>query len=102
MRWYDAAMKAVLPLLLLAATPALSDATIGGKTVECYCTDTQGARVEMGEMICLHVDGKMFMARCAMSLNVPIWRKVSDGCLSSRLSEPRQPAVDAGGVDAQI
>ncbi|MEQ8902322.1 MAG: hypothetical protein RID11_04130 [Roseovarius sp.] len=94
-------MRLLLPLLV-AATPALSDATIGGKTVECYCTDTQGARVEMGEMICLRVDGKMFMARCGMSLNVPIWRKVSDGCLSSSLSEPVEPAVDTGGVHAQI
>lgn len=94
-------MRLILPLLL-AATPALSDATIGGKTVECYCTDSQGARVEMDEMICLRVDGKMFMARCAMSLNVPIWRKVSDGCLSSRLPQSLQPAVDTGSVDAQI
>ncbi len=94
-------MRLLWPLLI-AATPALSDATIGGKTVECYCTDTQGARVEMGEMICLRVDGKMFMAKCAMSLNVPIWRKVSDGCLSSSLSEPVEPAVDTGGVHAQI
>ncbi|GAW36739.1 hypothetical protein RA2_03814 [Roseovarius sp. A-2] len=94
-------MRLLLPLLL-AATPALSDATIGGKTVECYCTDTSGARIEMGETICLRVDGKMFMAKCAMSLNVPIWRKVSDGCLSSSLSDPVEPAVDAGGVHAQI
>ena len=64
-------MRLLWPFLI-AATPALSDATIGGKTVECYCTDREGARVEMGEMICLQVDGKMFMARCGMSLNVPI------------------------------
>ncbi len=89
-------------LFILAATPAFSDATIGGKTVECYCTDTNGARVEMGEMTCLRVDGRMFMARCDMSLNVPIWRKVSDGCLSSSLGETPEPAVDAGGVDAKI
>ena len=95
-------MRYVLALFLFAATPALPDATIGGKTVECYCTDTQGARVEMGEMICLRVDGRMFMARCAMSLNVPIWRKVSDGCLSSGLGQTPEPAVDAGGVHAQI
>jgi hypothetical protein len=95
-------MRYLLPLLLFAATPALPDATIGGKTVECYCTDTSGARVEMGEMTCLRVDGRMFMARCAMSLNVPIWRKVSDGCLSSGLGQTPQPAVDAGGVHAQI
>lgn len=94
-------MRLLLPLLV-AATPVLSDATIGGKTVQCYCTDSQGARVEMGEMICLRVDGRMFMAKCAMSLNVPIWRKVSDGCLSSSLSKPVEPTLDAGGVHAQI
>lgn len=95
-------MRSLLALLLLVATPTLADYKIGGKTIECYCTDTQGARVEMGETICLRVDGKMFMVRCAMSLNVPIWRKVSDGCLSSSLSEPPEPAVDAGGVHAKI
>lgn len=95
-------MKALLPLLLIYATPALADATIGRKTVECYCTDKSGARVEMGETICLQVDGNMFMAQCQMSLNVPMWRKITDGCLSSRLPQSLQPAVDTGGVDAQI
>lgn len=95
-------MTRLIALLLLLATPALSDATIGGKTIECYCTDKSGARIEMGEMICLQVDGKMFMAQCQMSLNVPMWRKISDGCLSSRLPQSLQPAVDTGSVDAQI
>ncbi|SEK45740.1 hypothetical protein SAMN05443999_101465 [Roseovarius azorensis] len=95
-------MKRLIALLILAATPALPDGTIGGKTIDCYCTDKSGARVELGEMTCLQVDGKMFMAQCQMSLNVPMWRKVSDGCLSSGLIETPQPAVDSGGVDAQI
>lgn len=55
----------------------------GGKTIDCYCTDTQGGRIELGETICLQVDGRMFMAQCQMSLNVPMWRKVEDGCLSA-------------------
>ncbi len=54
----------------------------GGKVIDCYCTDKQGARVELGETICLQVDGRMFMAQCQMSLNVPMWREVQDGCLS--------------------
>lgn len=97
-------MRYILPFLV-AAAPALADSTTGGKTTECYCTDRNGARVEMGETICLQVDGRMFVAQCQMSLNNPIWRKLSDGCLSSGLSsglELPQPAVDAGGVDAQI
>ncbi|WP_272007488.1 hypothetical protein [Roseovarius sp. ZX-A-9] len=92
-------------LLALVASPALADATIGGKTVDCYCTDKTGSRVELGEMTCLHVDGKMFMAQCQMSLNVPMWRKISDGCLSSSLPQnlrPQsvQPAVNPGSVDS--
>lgn len=57
----------------------------GGKTVECYCTDRSGSRVELGQTICLQVDGRMFMAQCQMSLNVPMWREVQQGCLSSKL-----------------
>ncbi|QFT80648.1 hypothetical protein FIU89_08510 [Roseovarius sp. THAF27] len=68
-------------ILLFAFTPVL--ATAQGKTVECYCTDKSGARIEMGETVCMQVDGRSFMAQCQMSLNVPMWRKVSDGCLSS-------------------
>ncbi|GGL90013.1 hypothetical protein [Pseudooceanicola nanhaiensis] len=95
-----------LALLVLIATPAAADVKgPGGKVVECYCTDTQGARVELGETICLQVDGRMFMAQCQMSLNVPMWREVRAGCLSSRLSpEPEvgQPPLDAPLVHAQI
>ncbi|MFX0545808.1 hypothetical protein ACEWPL_009715 [Roseovarius sp. S1116L3] len=88
--------------LFLAAAPALADGTMGGKTIDCYCTDKSGARVELGEMTCLHVDGKTFMAQCQMSLNVPMWRKISDGCLSSSLPQSSQPTLHAGLVDAHI
>jgi len=88
--------------LILAATPALSDATIGGKTVDCYCTDSSGGRIELGETICLQVDGRMFMAQCQMSLNVPMWREVQNGCLSSSLSQSFQPSADTGPVDPHI
>ncbi|MFD0858313.1 hypothetical protein [Roseovarius aquimarinus] len=94
-------MRSLIALFLIAA-PALADTTIGTKTVECYCTDKSGSRVELGEMTCLQVDGKMFMAQCQMSLNVPMWRKISDGCLSSSLPKDRQPALDTGTVDAHI
>nr|WP_139837678.1 hypothetical protein [Roseovarius litorisediminis] len=92
----------MIVILFLGATPVLADATIGGKTVECYCTDRDGSRVELGEMTCIRVDGRAYMAQCQMSLNVPMWREISDGCLSSSLSEKLKPAVDAGGVDAHI
>ncbi|MCR9125189.1 MAG: hypothetical protein NXH82_03585 [Rhodobacteraceae bacterium] len=95
-------MKRASLLLALLAGPGIADVTSpGGKTVDCYCTDRSGARVELGQMICLQVDGRMFMAQCQMSLNVPMWREIAQGCLSSQSRLP-QPAVDAGAVDAQI
>ncbi len=87
---------------LAAAAPVLADSTMGTKTVDCYCTDKTGSRVELGEMTCINVDGKMFMAQCQMSLNVPMWRKITDGCLSSSLPQSSQPTLHAGLVDAHI
>ncbi|THH39192.1 hypothetical protein E4Z66_02375 [Aliishimia ponticola] len=91
-------------LSLLAALPALAPAIAdvtspSGKTVDCYCTDSSGSRIELGETICLQVDGRMFMAQCQMSLNVPMWREVSKGCLSSQL---RQPPLQSFGIDPKI
>ena len=95
-------MKPMILVLTLAAVPALGDVTTpGGKTIDCYCTDRTGSRVELGETICLQVDGRMFMAQCQMSLNVPMWREVSKGCLTSGLERPLQP-VQSLAIDAQI
>jgi len=107
--------RAILALLLALPLPATADVKgPGGRTIDCYCTDTTGGRIELGETICLQVDGKMFMAQCQMSLNVPMWRKLQDGCLSSWLTprevdpsavislQPVQPALDPGLVDAEV
>ena len=48
---------------------------------EPYCSN-QGHRVEMGDLSCLRVDGRVFLARCDMSLNNPVWRTVQDSCPS--------------------
>jgi hypothetical protein len=91
-----------LALGLVAWTPAFADVIApDGSVRDCYCTDSQGGRVELGETICLFVDGRMFMAQCQMSLNVPMWREVQKGCLSSRLDRLK-PAVDPVPVHAQI
>ena len=55
-----------------------------GRVVDCFCTDTQGLRVELGETICLFVDGRAFMATCDMSLNMPTWRDTGKGCQTSQ------------------
>lgn len=83
-------MKRLILISTLIASPVWGDVVgPGGKVQDCYCTDTSGSRVELGETICLQVDGRMFMAQCQMSLNVPMWREVQAGCLSSELHLPK-------------
>ncbi len=88
-------------LAVLATSPALADGTMGGKVIDCYCTDSQGARIELGEVICLSVGGRIFTAQCQMSLNVPMWRELNEGCASSSL-EGRDPSVKARLVHAHV
>lgn len=49
---------------------------------ECYCTDSVGRRVELGEEACLVIGPRSFTARCEMarSQRNPIWRDVHEGC----------------------
>ncbi|WP_147104633.1 hypothetical protein [Tateyamaria sp. syn59] len=90
-------------IFLLMASPALADVTSpSGKTVECYCTDKTGSRIELGQTICMQVDGRMFMAQCQMSLNSPMWRQVEEGCLSSSLLGGDQQPLQSFAVDSQI
>ncbi|WP_321832673.1 hypothetical protein [Thalassovita sp.] len=100
-------MRCLLPKLAVAALslvplPILADVSSGGKTIECYCTDRSGARIELGETICMQVDGRMFMAQCQMSLNVPMWRELSAGCFTSELPQSRKPLRNTAAVDAKI
>lgn len=98
------ALALVLALVggLAAGPVALADVIApDGSVRDCYCTDSTGARIELGETICLVVDGRMFMAQCQMSLNVPMWREVQKGCLSSRLDR-RKPPLDPVAVHARI
>lgn len=95
-------MKRLIVLSTLIALPVTADVTSpSGRTVDCYCTDRNRNRVELGETICLQVDGRMFMAQCQMSLNVPMWREVRQGCLSSNLSTDK-PFSEAPLVYPQI
>ncbi len=64
------------------AMPAPAE-EIGPDYPDCYCTDRTGNRVELGDSICLVVDGRVFLARCEMSLNNPICRELPNGCMTS-------------------
>lgn len=77
----------------------------GGKVIDCFCTDQTGSRVELGQSICLNVNGRRFTARCEMSQNVPMWREQQDGCVTSGLIDRLkrlQPALDALPVHTKI
>jgi hypothetical protein len=99
--------------LLVALAPFAADADIvtpQGRTIDCYCTNTSGARIELGETICLQVGGRMFMAQCQMSLNVPMWREVQEGCVTSKLDlsfsplgpDTLQQPVQTFGIDPEV
>ena len=87
--WYTQTMLRLAILCAALPTMVSADGAVGGKTIDCYCTDTTGNRVELGQTICLQVGGRMFTAQCQMSLNVPMWRELQDGCLGS----DAQPAM---------
>lgn len=82
-----------LAFLALLASVALARADGGPRPVydppppkegfaypDCYCTDSDGQRVELGARSCLRIGGREVTARCAMSLNNPTWRTEAEGC----------------------
>lgn len=82
-RYYIGSMKKLILALAFFAAPSVADVTSpSGKTVECYCTDKSGARVELGESRCMTVGGRVYMARCEMSLNTPMWRETGESCVT--------------------
>ncbi len=99
--WRIALIAALLPGLAGAGTlrrGAPSDAP-PLKPIELYCTDGEGHRVELGEVICIQAGcDPEYLARCDMSLNNVMWRKVQDGCPGVLLTPAPQsvPARAAG------
>jgi hypothetical protein len=70
---------------------------------DCYCTDKTGQRLELGDIVCMSVGGRDFMARCEMSLNNPMWREIGSACLSSKLlPQSRQQVFDTFAINAKI
>lgn len=47
---------------------------------ECYCTGSEGERVELGETACLSIGSRRVLARCEMAANNPAWRYETEGC----------------------
>lgn len=54
----------------------------GFRYPDCFCTDSAGQRIEIGKTTCLQIGSQQVLARCAMSLNNPTWRRLQEGCPS--------------------
>ncbi len=65
--------------------------------IEFYCTDSQGARRELGELLCIRTGCRSILARCEMSLNNPIWRELQEGCPAAALISPA-PGAPTGAA----
>lgn len=63
----------LMPGLAMAFLPAIADAH------NCKCRN-RGTMFELGETSCLRVDGRSYLARCEMRLNVSSWIEIEDGC----------------------
>ncbi|MEL6168183.1 MAG: hypothetical protein AAFR35_05805 [Pseudomonadota bacterium] len=78
-------MWRALIISVLSVAPAAAEELYPPLVSDYYCTDSSGSRVELGDVICIQASCQTWMARCEMSLNNPMWRKVQEGC----------PAVEA-------
>ncbi len=86
MKW-----ASIIISLLIAIAPNSASGDVkgsDGRIIECFCTDRHGDRHELGDIICLTVGERSYMAKCVMAQNVPFWRDQNMGCLSSKVSPP--------------
>jgi hypothetical protein len=82
------AVTALIPLASVADSANV-------KWPDCFCTDSSGTRVELGETVCLSVDGRTYQARCEMMLNNPMWREIGSSCaVSLKNGQPSGPNTD--------
>ncbi|MCB1355101.1 MAG: hypothetical protein KDK53_00890 [Maritimibacter sp.] len=88
----------VCAVTVCAVTGAARAQEAGSAGIDCYCTDRSGSRVELGQTICLIVDGRAFLARCEMSLNVPAWRDIGEACVGAGLMSTPDVGFRAPGV----
>ncbi|MCV3737919.1 hypothetical protein OCK02_17080 [Rhizobium sp. TRM96647] len=74
-------MRLLSCMLLGAAVLTLPAwAAAGPPDARCTCRNRDGSKHALGAVVCLSVDGRKYLARCEMVLNVTSWQKVQDGC----------------------
>lgn len=77
-----------LPLVVIAAIASVP--AFAGEN--CYCKNTDGKQHAVGEVACMTVGGRSYLAQCEMNLNVTSWSKLQDGCPVTERSLWRQSA----------
>jgi hypothetical protein len=107
--WRIAGLLLLIPQLSLAQGLQQSGASAGALSkhpYDYYCTGSNGERYELGEVICITASScQVWLAKCDMSLNNPMWRKVQDGCPTASLLDrihALQPGFDPGLVYSAI
>jgi len=75
-------VRILMPCLAVALLPVIADAH------NCKCRN-RGTMFQLGETSCLRVDGRNYLARCEMKLNVSSWTEVQDGCPVTDASRAR-------------
>jgi hypothetical protein len=68
----------VLGLSLVVIAVIANAPALAGQ--DCYCKNRDGKLHTVGEVACVTVDGKSYLAQCEMNLNVTSWSKLQDGC----------------------
>jgi hypothetical protein len=61
---------------------------------DCLCSN-RGAMEAVGALACLEVGGRRFTARCEMSVNIPTWRFVEEGCRPGAISRASPASAPA-------
>ncbi|MFV2003283.1 MAG: hypothetical protein ACC619_09920 [Paracoccaceae bacterium] len=88
----------LIPAALAAQSLVVAAGEDGAPRSEPYdyfCTGSNGERYELGEVICIRSSScqPVWLAKCDMSLNNPMWRKVQDGCPVAGVSAPPQRSL---------
>jgi len=88
-------MRSVFRHIVLGL-PLVVIAVIAGAPVlagqDCYCKNSDGKQHAVGDVTCVTVGGKSYLAQCEMNLNVTSWSKLQDGCPITERSLGQQSA----------
>ncbi|MEZ2221075.1 hypothetical protein [Rhizobium sp. RCC_161_2] len=80
----------VLELSLVVSAVIVTAPALAGQ--DCYCKNSDGKQHAIGEVACMTVGDKSYLAQCEMNLNVTSWSKLQEGCPVTQRSPGQQSA----------